>query len=69
VPSGAERFVRAAVSAKVRAPSLMRTRYAPGAADASSASRALRASFGTFHYSYPLFGGRIRAFMPPQGLL
>jgi len=26
-------------------------------------------SFGTFHYSYPLFGGRIRAFMPPQGLL
>ncbi len=26
-------------------------------------------SFGTFHYSYPLFGGRVRAFMPPQGLL
>ena len=26
-------------------------------------------SFGTFHYSYSLFGGRIRAFMPPQGLL
>jgi radical SAM superfamily enzyme YgiQ (UPF0313 family) len=26
-------------------------------------------SFGTLHYSYPLFGGRIRAFMPPQGLL
>ncbi len=26
-------------------------------------------SFGTFHYSYALFGGRIRAFMPPQGLL
>jgi len=26
-------------------------------------------SFGTFHYAYPLFGGRIRAFMPPQGLL
>src|SRR6478736_5966852 len=26
-------------------------------------------SFGTFHHMYPLFGGRIRAFMPPQGLL
>jgi radical SAM superfamily enzyme YgiQ (UPF0313 family) len=26
-------------------------------------------SFGTFHHAYPLFGGRIRAFMPPQGLL
>ncbi len=26
-------------------------------------------SFGTFHYAYPLFGRRIRAFMPPQGLL
>lgn len=26
-------------------------------------------SFGTFQYSYPLFGGRVRAFMPPQGLL
>ena len=26
-------------------------------------------SFGTFHYAYPLFGTRIRAFMPPQGLL
>jgi hypothetical protein len=26
-------------------------------------------SFGTFHHAYPLFGGRIRAFMPAQGLL
>ena len=26
-------------------------------------------SFGTFHHAYPLFGGRVRAFMPPQGLL
>lgn len=26
-------------------------------------------SFGTFHYSYRLTGGRVKAFMPPQGLL
>jgi hopanoid C-2 methylase len=26
-------------------------------------------SFGTFQNSYPFFGGRVRAFMPPQGLL
>src|SRR3954470_7157839 len=26
-------------------------------------------SFGTFHHSYPFFGGRVAAFMPPQGLL
>ena len=26
-------------------------------------------SFGTFQHSYPFFGGRVRAFMPPQGLL
>jgi radical SAM superfamily enzyme YgiQ (UPF0313 family) len=26
-------------------------------------------SFGTFQYAYPLFGTRVRAFMPPQGLL
>ncbi|HYE93161.1 MAG TPA: radical SAM protein, partial [Terriglobales bacterium] len=26
-------------------------------------------SFGTFQHSYPLFGERVRAFMPPQGLL
>ncbi len=26
-------------------------------------------SFGIFQYSYPFFGRRVRAFMPPQGLL
>jgi radical SAM superfamily enzyme YgiQ (UPF0313 family) len=26
-------------------------------------------SFGTFQHAYPLFGGRVTAFMPPQGLL
>jgi radical SAM superfamily enzyme YgiQ (UPF0313 family) len=26
-------------------------------------------SFGTFQHAYPLFGRRVRAFMPPQGLL
>ena len=26
-------------------------------------------SFGTFQHSYGFFGGRVRAFMPPQGLL
>ncbi len=26
-------------------------------------------SFGTFQYAYPFFGGRVQAFMPPQGLL
>ena len=26
-------------------------------------------SFGTFHHTYPFFGGRVTAFMPPQGLL
>jgi hopanoid C-2 methylase len=26
-------------------------------------------SFGTFHHAYRFFGGRVRAFMPPQGLL
>jgi hopanoid C-2 methylase len=26
-------------------------------------------SFGTFHHAYAFFGGRVRAFMPPQGLL
>jgi radical SAM superfamily enzyme YgiQ (UPF0313 family) len=26
-------------------------------------------SFGTFQHSYPLFGGQVTAFMPPQGLL
>jgi hopanoid C-2 methylase len=26
-------------------------------------------SFGTFHHAYRFFGGRVRAFMPAQGLL
>lgn len=48
----------------------MRARYAP-----VSRRRVLcvyptyARSFGTFQHAYPLFGGRIRAFMPPQGLL
>jgi hopanoid C-2 methylase len=48
----------------------MRTPYAP-----SRRRRVLcvfpeyARSFGTFQHSYPLFGGRVRAFMPPQGLL
>ena len=49
---------------------VMRTPYVP-----SRARRILcvypryAKSFGTFQYSYPFFGGRVRAFMPPQGLL
>ena len=48
----------------------MRTPYTP-----SRARRVLcvfpeyAKSFGTFQHAYPLFGGRVRAFMPPQGLL
>ncbi len=48
----------------------MRTRYAPRTRRrVLCVSPRYTPSFGTFHYSYPLFGGRIRAFMPPQGLL
>ena len=48
----------------------MRTRYEPRARRRIlCVSPRYAPSFGTFHYSYPLFGGRIRAFMPPQGLL
>ena len=48
----------------------MRTRYEPRARRRILCiSPRYAPSFGTFHYSYPLFGGRIRAFMPPQGLL
>src|SRR5689334_3688140 len=42
---------------------------------ASAARRVLCAfpryarSFGTFHHAYSFFGGRVAAFMPPQGLL
>src|SRR5260370_10587318 len=48
----------------------MRTRYVP-----ETSRRILcvfpryAPSFGTFQHAYPLFGRRIRAFMPPQGLL
>jgi len=48
----------------------MRTRYAP-----AHARRILcvypryARSFGTFQHAYGFFGGRVRAFMPPQGLL
>ena len=48
----------------------MRTSYAPrNRRRILCVSPRYAPSFGTFHYSYPLFGGRIRAFMPPQGLL
>jgi hopanoid C-2 methylase len=48
----------------------MRTRYEPrNRRRILCISPRYAPSFGTFHYSYPLFGGRIRAFMPPQGLL
>ncbi len=48
----------------------MRTRYAPrNPRHILCVSPRYAPSFGTFHYCYPLFGGRIRAFMPPQGLL
>jgi radical SAM superfamily enzyme YgiQ (UPF0313 family) len=48
----------------------MRTRYSP-----AHRRRILcvypryARSFGTFQHAYPFFGGRVRAFMPPQGLL
>jgi radical SAM superfamily enzyme YgiQ (UPF0313 family) len=48
----------------------MRTRYLP-----TQIRRVLciypryARSFGTFQHAYPFFGGRVRAFMPPQGLL
>jgi radical SAM superfamily enzyme YgiQ (UPF0313 family) len=48
----------------------MRTPYAP-----STSRRVLclypqyARSFGTFQHAYGFFGGRVRAFMPPQGLL
>jgi radical SAM superfamily enzyme YgiQ (UPF0313 family) len=51
-------------------PISMRTPYAP-----STSRRVLcvypeyARSFGTFQHAYPFFGGRVRAFMPPQGLL
>ncbi len=48
----------------------MRTRYVPARSRRIlCVSPRYAPSFGTFQYSYPLFGGRVRAFMPPQGLL
>jgi len=48
----------------------MRTRYAPATRRRIlCVSPRYAPSFGTFQYSYPLFGRRVRGFMPPQGLL
>jgi len=48
----------------------MRTRYAPTTRRRIlCVSPRYAPSFGTFQYAYPFFGGRVRAFMPPQGLL
>jgi radical SAM superfamily enzyme YgiQ (UPF0313 family) len=48
----------------------VRTPYQPGTTRrVLCVSPRYAPSFGTFQYSYPLFGGRVRAFMPPQGLL
>jgi radical SAM superfamily enzyme YgiQ (UPF0313 family) len=48
----------------------MRTPYAPAThRRILCVSPRYAPSFGTFQYSYPFFGRRVRAFMPPQGLL
>jgi hopanoid C-2 methylase len=48
----------------------MRTRYQPRARRRVLCLFPRYAkSFGTFQHAYPLFGRRVRAFMPPQGLL
>jgi radical SAM superfamily enzyme YgiQ (UPF0313 family) len=48
----------------------MRTRYVPlTRRRILCVSPRYAPSFGTFHYAYPFFGRRVRAFMPPQGLL
>jgi radical SAM superfamily enzyme YgiQ (UPF0313 family) len=48
----------------------MRTRYAPASRRRIlCVSPRYAPSFGTFQYAYPFFGRRVRAFMPPQGLL
>jgi radical SAM superfamily enzyme YgiQ (UPF0313 family) len=50
--------------------SVMRTRYAPATRRRIlCVSPRYAPSFGTFQYAYPFFGDRVRAFMPPQGLL
>ena len=49
---------------------LVRTRHAPANhRRILCVSPRYAPSFGTFQHSYPLFGRRVRAFMPPQGLL
>ena len=48
----------------------MRTRHAPAShRRVLCVSPRYTPSFGTFQYAYPFFGSRVRAFMPPQGLL
>lgn len=48
----------------------MRTRYTPRTRRRILClSPRYAPSFGTFQYAYPFFGRRVRAFMPPQGLL
>ena len=48
----------------------MRTRYLPERArKILCVSPRYAPSFGTFQHAYPFFGRRVRAFMPPQGLL
>ena len=48
----------------------MRTPYVPAARRRILCVYPVYArSFGTFQHAYPFFGGRVRAFMPPQGLL
>ncbi len=49
---------------------VMRTRYlTPRQRRVLCVSPRYAPSFGTFQYAYHFFGGRVRAFMPPQGLL
>jgi hopanoid C-2 methylase len=49
---------------------LMRTRHIPlNRRRILCLSPRYAPSFGTFQYAYPLFGRRVKAFMPPQGLL
>src|SRR5215813_6023576 len=51
-------------------PISMRTPYNPAARRRILCVYPMYArSFGTFQHAYPFFGGRVRAFMPPQGLL
>ena len=48
----------------------MRTSYVPARSrNILLVSPRYAPSFGTFQHAYPFFGRRVRAFMPPQGLL